>query len=219
MRKISLFLCVATFVSGSLAAYPQSSEDCVKYFNEEDQKIFNSIQMDDVDVLLKLEKDIAAGHYTSDQTRRMYDCANNQHIAAEIAKKAITAVTTNAPTTASSQKVYHYYELTSAVDVKKSIDLTSTIADEVERDRTIDYIIKVWRDSRMIAAAEHEENLKLAVDSWYANERDWHKVPAETWAKLRDADKGRLKLGIDPEMQCVAPAPAKATPKPAQNKK
>jgi hypothetical protein len=47
---------------------------------------------------------------------------------------------------------------------------------------------------------EVTENLHLALDSWYANGKDWTKIPPETWNKLSERDKGRLKDGIDPEL-------------------
>ena len=42
--------------------------------------------------------------------------------------------------------------------------------------------------------------LHRALDSWYANGKDWTKIPPETWNKLSERDKGRLKDGIDPEI-------------------
>lgn len=61
----------------------------------------------------------------------------------------------------------------------------------------------------MIAEAEYKENLGRAIDSWYANNRDWRKISPEIWTKLRDADKGRIKLGIDPELTYAVPGPPK----------
>ncbi len=47
--------------------------------------------------------------------------------------------------------------------------------------------------------AQYTENLHRALDSWYANGKDWSKIPPEMWNKLSERDKGRLKDGIDPE--------------------
>jgi hypothetical protein len=47
---------------------------------------------------------------------------------------------------------------------------------------------------------EATDNLHRALDSWYANGKDWTKIPPETWSKLSERDKGRLKDGIDPEL-------------------
>ena len=44
------------------------------------------------------------------------------------------------------------------------------------------------------------ENLHQALDAWYANGKDWQKIPQDIWNKLSERDKGRLKDGIDPEM-------------------
>ncbi len=71
--------------------------------------------------------------------------------------------------------------------------------DSVKRSAR-EYVIKDWLNDRAIAAAEREDNLNAALDCWYANGRDWHKIPVDVWSKLRDADKGRIKLGIDPEL-------------------
>lgn len=43
-------------------------------------------------------------------------------------------------------------------------------------------------------------NLNRALDCWYANGKDWTKIPQEVWSKLSARDQGRLKDGIDPEM-------------------
>lgn|GEM_PF-6585926 len=47
---------------------------------------------------------------------------------------------------------------------------------------------------------EVTEILHRALDAWYANGKDWTKIPPETWNKLSERDKGRLKDGIDPEI-------------------
>jgi len=44
------------------------------------------------------------------------------------------------------------------------------------------------------------DNLHRALDSWYANGKDWTKIPPEIWNKLSERDKGRLKDGVDPEL-------------------
>lgn len=91
--------------------------------------------------------------------------------------------------------------------------------DRETKDKVVEGIIKFWQDNRMIARAAYEENLRYAINLWYANDRDWHKIPIESWDSLSAADQGRLKLGIDPEMQCLAPATAKSTPQSAKSKK
>jgi len=52
---------------------------------------------------------------------------------------------------------------------------------------------------RDIDEGQYTDNLHRALDSWYANGKDWQKIPPEMWAKLSERDKGRLKDGIDPE--------------------
>lgn len=47
---------------------------------------------------------------------------------------------------------------------------------------------------------EVTENLHRALDSWYANGKDWTKIPPDVWNKISERDKGRLKDGIDPEL-------------------
>jgi hypothetical protein len=47
---------------------------------------------------------------------------------------------------------------------------------------------------------QYTENLHRALDSRYANERDWHKIPPDIWNRLTERDNGRSKNGIDPEM-------------------
>lgn len=46
---------------------------------------------------------------------------------------------------------------------------------------------------------EHIKDLHQALDSWYANGKDWSKIPADMWNRLPEREKGRLKDGIDPE--------------------
>ncbi len=52
---------------------------------------------------------------------------------------------------------------------------------------------------REIDEEQYTDNLHRALDFWYANGKDWHKILPETWNKLSERDKGRLKDGIDPE--------------------
>ena len=47
---------------------------------------------------------------------------------------------------------------------------------------------------------EGTDNLHRALDSWYANGKDWTKIPPAAWNKLSERDKGRLKDGVDPEL-------------------
>lgn len=47
------------------------------------------------------------------------------------------------------------------------------------------------------------DNLHRALDYWYANGKDWTKIPPEVWNKLAERDKGRLRDGIDPEIRSV----------------
>jgi len=47
---------------------------------------------------------------------------------------------------------------------------------------------------------EVTDSLHRALDYWYANGKDWTKIPPEVWNKLSERDKGRLKDGIDPEI-------------------
>lgn len=86
--------------------------------------------------------------------------------------------------------------------------------DDHSRRAIKEYIIQRWFDDRRIAMDENEDNVRRAVDSWYANDRDWRKIPPEIWNKLRAADKGRLKLGIDPEAYLSSPCPT-SSPHPA----
>jgi hypothetical protein len=53
--------------------------------------------------------------------------------------------------------------------------------------------------NRKTVEEQYSENLHRALDSWYANSKDWSTIPPETWNKLSERDKGRLKDGIDPE--------------------
>lgn len=52
---------------------------------------------------------------------------------------------------------------------------------------------------RTIENQKYDDNLGKAVNFWYANSKNWRKIPSDVWAKLNDADKGRLKGGIDPQ--------------------
>jgi hypothetical protein len=54
---------------------------------------------------------------------------------------------------------------------------------------------------------EVTDNLHRALDFWYANGKDWTKIPPETWNKLSERDKGRLKDGVDPELGRQVPNP------------
>lgn len=78
-------------------------------------------------------------------------------------------------------------------------------ADRESKAKVREYMIKRWLEDRAIEEAEHKDNLRQALDSWYANNRDWRKIVPEAWSKLSDADRGRLKLGIDPELTYTAP--------------
>jgi hypothetical protein len=53
---------------------------------------------------------------------------------------------------------------------------------------------------REASKEEGTDNLHRALDSWYANGKDWTKIPPATWNKLSERDKGRLKDGVDPEL-------------------
>lgn len=79
------------------------------------------------------------------------------------------------------------------------------MADRESKDKTREYIIKRWLQDREIDEADYKESLGHALDSWYANNRDWRKIAPEIWAKLNEADRGRIKLGIDPGLIYAAP--------------
>lgn len=42
-------------------------------------------------------------------------------------------------------------------------------------------------------ATQSTRNLHQALDAWYANGKDWTKIPSDVWSKLPERDKGRLK--------------------------
>lgn len=45
----------------------------------------------------------------------------------------------------------------------------------------------------------YADDLHKALDAWYANSKNWRKVPDDIWSKLTERDKGRIKDGLDPE--------------------
>jgi hypothetical protein len=103
------------------------------------------------------------------------------------------------------------YGATSVETLKKAFALAMASSDDRDtQDKTKAYILKAWLDYRMIAAAEYEENLHHALDTWYANDKNWRKIPDEAWAKLSERDRGRLKDGVDPELM-LSPRGSNAT--------
>ncbi|MDR3798430.1 MAG: hypothetical protein P4K93_09770 [Terracidiphilus sp.] len=123
-------------------------------------------------------------------------------------------------TLARSQDASRQSDPISVDQLKRALSMAEADnADKITKQNIRDYIIKKWLDDRTIAAAEYEDNLKRAIDSWYTNDRDWRKIPAEIWAKLRDADKGRLKLSIDPELTYLVPPSPKTLSQTSKTKK
>ena len=62
-----------------------------------------------------------------------------------------------------------------------------------------DHVRQQASANRETGEEKYTENLHRALDTWYANGKDWSKIPPEIWNKLSERDKGRLKDGIDPE--------------------
>ncbi len=62
-----------------------------------------------------------------------------------------------------------------------------------------DHVRQLASFSRETDEEQYTENLHRVLDSWYANSKDWSKIPPDNWNKLSERDKGRLKDGIDPE--------------------
>jgi hypothetical protein len=121
---------------------------------------------------------------------------------------------------ARSQDAAQQSDSISVSQLKRALSMAEADnADNLTKQNVREYIIKKWLDDRTIAAAEYEDNLRSALDSWYTNDRDWHKIPAEIWGKLRDADKGRIKLGIDPELTYLMPPAPKTPSRPSKTKK
>lgn len=62
-------------------------------------------------------------------------------------------------------------------------------------------VMKRFYEQRALVETKYHDLLKAATDAWYANGKSWKKIPSNLWLSLREADRGRLRSGIDPEMQ------------------
>jgi hypothetical protein len=92
-----------------------------------------------------------------------------------------------------------YKELTNPFQRAKFIRITNEYMRTFERqmgDHAKEQAVAYQEASK----EEVTDNLHRALDSWYANGKDWAKIPPEIWNKLSERDKGRLKDGVDPEL-------------------
>ena len=163
--------------------------------------------------------------------------AEEEIIAARNAQQADETATRNAVNRFLSKvnPVMNRYLATSGSDATGKFEMTAkainqardetfiTLSDPAQKKMftrvTNEYMVAIGRRMgdhvREQASANREsnkeqytENLHRALDSWYANGKDWSKIPSELWSKLTERDKGRIKDGIDPEMIGIqAPLP------------
>ena len=93
--------------------------------------------------------------------------------------------------------------------LRRSIDFinASDEPDYLKRD-TIKYVISQHEQAKRIVDEEYAARLHQAIDAWYANNKNWRKIPNGLWSTLTERDRGRLKDGIDPET-LIAPAAAR----------
>lgn len=86
-------------------------------------------------------------------------------------------------------------QLEKAIAAVNASDATQRVKDGAIRQLRTDYNL-----AREMKAQKYTENLHHALDAWYANNKNWRKIPKDLWSKLSERDRGRLKNGIDPEL-------------------
>lgn len=114
----------------------------------------------------------------------------------------------------SSSTAAGQYEITAQAINQARDDAYQTLTNPIQRNMfnriTNEYMLVLGKQmvdhvrqrtllNRETDEEQYTENLHQALDSWYANSKDWTKISPETWNKLNERDKGRLKDGIDPE--------------------
>lgn len=92
-----------------------------------------------------------------------------------------------------------YEELTNPLQRTKFVRITNESMHTFERQMG-DHAKEQASAYQEASKEEVTENLHRALDSWYANGKDWIRIPPEIWNKLSERDKGRLKDGVDPEL-------------------
>lgn len=121
------------------------------------------------------------------------------------------------------------YEITAQAINKARDDAYETLNNPIQRSMfnrvTNEYMLAFGKQmgdhvrqqasaNRKTDEEQYTENLHRALDSWYANDKDWRKIPPEMWNKLTERDKGRLKDGIDPEMINIRTPHLEHSPQP-----
>jgi len=66
------------------------------------------------------------------------------------------------------------------------------------QDAVIGKIRLIFAQNRDLQRDIYLENLRRATDAWYANGKNWRKIPADIWNELTETDRGRLRDGVDP---------------------